>query len=206
MYKQLAEEICSLLQVDPNTQLKRPIRGLKGYTTVELVEALISTDNIIDAGKKLGYSDNPLKQSIRQVLKEFFPDRQQSSFHSKDGTKDIRWRVSLLELIGYKYCASCNTTKLLSQFSSDKTNRLNKSPNCKTCKCIQSKQHKFYIAERTPEWSELDLIADFYSRCPDGYHVDHIIPLRGKLASGLHVLSNLQYLTALDNRVKSNKY
>lgn len=45
-------------------------------------------------------------------------------------------------------------------------------------------------------------IKNFYQNCPDGYHVDHIIPLsRG----GKHHISNLQYLTAEQNREKGNK-
>jgi 5-methylcytosine-specific restriction endonuclease McrA len=59
---------------------------------------------------------------------------------------------------------------------------------------------------RTPSWSECKAIRRFYINCPKGMEVDHIIPLQGKKVSGLHVLSNLQYLTPKKNQIKHNKF
>jgi hypothetical protein len=58
--------------------------------------------------------------------------------------------------------------------------------------------------KRTPKWVDINAIEEFVLRKPDGYHIDHIIPLRGGNVSGLHVLENLQYLPADKNRAKSN--
>lgn len=50
------------------------------------------------------------------------------------------------------------------------------------------------------------LIRDFYANCPPGHHVDHIVPIRHPDVSGLHVIWNLQYLPALENIRKGNKF
>lgn len=62
------------------------------------------------------------------------------------------------------------------------------------------------LKDATPLWADKRAIRKFYMECPEGYHVDHIIPLHGCNVSGLHVLENLQYLPAEENLRKSNSY
>lgn len=70
---------------------------------------------------------------------------------------------------------------------------------------------KYYtrLYQAMPTWltsEQLRDIEEIYRNCPSGYHVDHIVPLKGKNVSGLHVSWNLQYLLAADNMKKGNKF
>lgn len=60
--------------------------------------------------------------------------------------------------------------------------------------------------QRTPPWADNEKIQRIYEECPDGYHVDHDIPLRGKLVSGLHTAANLRHIPASENLHKRNKF
>jgi 5-methylcytosine-specific restriction endonuclease McrA len=69
---------------------------------------------------------------------------------------------------------------------------------------------------RTPSWltkDDLWIINEIYELAilrtkvlGVMWHVDHIIPLQGKLVSGLHVPSNLQVILGAANHTKNNKY
>jgi hypothetical protein len=69
------------------------------------------------------------------------------------------------------------------------------------------------IANAFPQWANSKEIAKFYTLAKaiekytgEKYHVDHIVPLRGKYVSGLHVPENLCILPASENLRKSNKW
>ena len=66
---------------------------------------------------------------------------------------------------------------------------------------------------RSPQWADQHLISEYYKEAMRlqeltgiKFHVDHIIPLRGELVSGLHVETNLQLLPAHENLGKSNSF
>ena len=77
-------------------------------------------------------------------------------------------------------------------------------------------QYRSNKAKRTPQWltsedywmmSEAYALAELRTKLFGfQWQVDHILPLRGTLVSGLHVPNNLQVIPAVDNRYKSNQF
>ena len=69
--------------------------------------------------------------------------------------------------------------------------------------------------DRMPAWLNSGQIAEMegvYEYCSAlrsaglDYHVDHVVPLRGKIVSGLHVPWNLQVISGADNVRKGNRF
>jgi len=79
--------------------------------------------------------------------------------------------------------------------------------NAKTARRVASVLHA------TPAWANPERIAKVYQLAARltketgvKYHVDHIVPLRSKIVSGLHVEYNLEAIPATKNISKGNRH
>jgi len=155
---------------------------------------LTAMSNILDIPKALGFS---CSKSGGQFLRRTFPDK---PLHSKN----YQW---LLLKNNWLCCTSCKYVKSIDNFYKNKE-PIGYDLRCKLCqepdKVARSNIRRVQKVSATVAWANLNTIKDFYNNCPEGYVVDHIIPLQGKYVCGLHVLNNLQYLLAAENNIKSN--
>lgn len=124
-------------------------------------------------------------------------------------------------------CAICSTEKVNTEFHTVRGKRHGK--RCLDCATVaakafrekrfvdapdlhralrshESNMRRAGVAQRIPPWADKQEIAKIYAGRPAGHHVDHTIPLFGKLVSGLHVEGNLQYLTATENMKKNRSF
>ena len=185
-----------------------------------LIMAFIIFGTLTDVSSNIGSNSRQLSK----VMKRLIPEAKVLG-----GTT---WLIYLLGLTKYKKCYNCNRIKKRFNFDKSTTRQDKLDSKCKECYLEYRETHKpeiktrdrnYYVEHsadcksrsaeyraakslRTPDWRDREKIIDIYRNCPEGSHVDHVVPLRGALVSGLHVHNNLQHLTAKENSSKGNKY
>lgn len=218
-------EICNKLGVPPTTLAKKKHGKAKAITWYELVHALLTEGTTVRCAETLSVGIQTINRTIEKTLVPIFG--------KINGGKET-WKLKLLACIGYKECHRCSVIKQFADYPKDRGTNLGIASQCSSCRNAYQREQQSYTkyrlsyvksyeknkhkirerntyskrsrALRVPKWTEIAKIQEFYRNCPEGYHVDHILPLKGKLVSGLHVLGNLQYLSAKDNLAKGNKY
>lgn len=146
----------------------------------------------------LGYSTGGWVKFIKKV----FPDKSRN-------TNYYDWLLLKDDL---KFCPRCERVKSVVNFWRNSNNYSKYNNDCIEClskELVKTAKHRTskYRASKLkacPKWADIEAIKQFYYNCPEGYHVDHIIPLQGKYVCGLHVENNLQYLLATENSIKRN--
>ena len=200
-------------------------KGTKEILARNLLDAILRTDTVHKAAEYLETTYKVLNTCIERNLV--------SALGNLNGGRET-WNFKLGHLIKIKRCSSCKVIKPYDDYHIDNHTPRGINNECKSCRVVSNAisykkenvqdSHKRsyeknksaiksrnaqYRADRLlrhPSWADLASIALIYKNCPDGCHVDHEIPLKGKLVSGLHIESNLQWLSAADNLAKGNSF
>jgi len=182
-----------------NVALKISNSTNKTISTITLLNVI--SKHSYNLKEELGVSPG----TITRLLQQIWPERVSSN------NKLCNYLFTKYSL---RYCPNCRKVKDTDSFSKNSARGVGLNTHCKDC-CIDTRRvyQKSYQAgvralklDRTPSWSNPIKIKEIYDNCPEGYHVDHVVPLQGTLVSGLHVEYNLQYLLAEDNLRKNNKF
>lgn len=78
---------------------------------------------------------------------------------------------------------------------------------------VNTVKRRAALMNRNAPWADRNVIRFFYDTraymsadTGQQWHVDHIVPLRGKVVSGLHTHNNLRVIPAVDNMAKGNSF
>lgn len=142
-------------------------------------------------------------------------DGYQSHCKPCDRNRKKGWEEKNKDLVK-AYQAKSEENRKNSQSRKDWKKDYRKQPHVRACLNASYAKRRAAKIQRTPKWlteQDLKVIKGFYSIAQmlskvnnEEWHVDHKIPLQGKMVSGLHVPSNLQLMRGIDNETKRNEY
>jgi len=134
------------------------------------------------------YAEN--KQKKRKACRKYYAENKQ-----KIREASRKWRAENKEKMyeAQRQWSKANPSKINEYSANRRATRLNATPAWLTDK--QQAEMAAIYKEATAMEKQTGIL----------HHVDHIVPLKGKNVSGLHVPWNLQILTATENISKGNR-
>ena len=162
----------------------------------------------------LFYRDKQAKDSCSTYCRDCTKARANAAYHINKKVHNDRSNA-------YRQANMPKIRKIAADYREKNRERINAYSNewvkvNRSSSTINTAKYRSAKLQRTPPW-----LTDFDAlrmRCiyqvaamrtrESGYswHVDHIIPLKGKFVSGLHVPDNLRVIPAAENQRKVNKY
>ncbi|RZK44837.1 MAG: hypothetical protein EOO61_02385 [Hymenobacter sp.] len=175
----------------------------------DLFDIIYDEDKAVAIAKRLGFGETSLATFMRKTFPGIILTGRRT------------WKYYFLGEIGYKKCSDCLLIKETADYHVANTKGISGLASiCKSCDYLRRRTHQvnhpeMYKAanaaarasrsDAVPKWADLIAILDIYATCPEGYQVDHIIPLRGETVCGLHVENNLRHIKTSENLSKGNK-
>lgn len=173
-----------------------------------IVESLSNFDETTN--KLLSLTPTQTSRLLKRIFK--------TQLKGKPRTTQIN--LWLLRQYGYNRCYKCREILPLDCFSIIKKlpcdfchSERDRTEYMKKYDSRRGGKRREEVKQRTPCWADLKKIDEIYEQCRRvseltgvAYHVDHVIPLRGKNVCGLHVHTNLQIITAEQNLKKGNSF
>ncbi len=197
----------------------------KAILAGDLINLILDNGTIPKTANALGIGQQTLNRLITNMFVPIF---------GKLNGGGETWKFKLEVFVSYKLCSSCHKLLHFDSFDTDSSTSTKKHSKCRECRKetnaisykkdstqeahkrsyelhygdirARSAQYRVERAKRSVVWADQEKIKEKYRNCPKGMHVDHEIPLKGELVSGLHVYNNLQYLTPEDNIKKGNSF